>query len=265
MEKAPDGDGDAGGGGEGPEPLTYKTWILRVPIHCGGCQKKVKKVLQSIEGVYKIEIDSKQHRVVVTCNVESGTLIKKLTKSGKTAELWTEKQSKNGEASAGDGGENKVDQTDGQKTGCDSSGEDQAEEKGGGQPPAAQGGAKKKKKKKKKKGSNANAGGAPAPGAGGAPASGAGGAPATGGHVEQTNVNSPRQQVFSYPQFYYPAPEYGMSYACNSAPQTASMGRGYYTMPRYSYAYYGAETYLPSDSIIDTTTINHDDTPCSIT
>ncbi|KAG6435156.1 hypothetical protein SASPL_100024 [Salvia splendens] len=242
MEKAPDGEGDAAAGGssEGPEPLTYKTWILRVSIHCGGCQKKVKKVLQSIEGVYKIEIDSKQHRVVVTGNVESETLIKKLTKSGKAAELWPENQSK-------DGGENKIDQTDGSKTGCESSGEDQAEEKGGAQPPPAQsggGGGKKKKKKKKKKSSNANAGGGAAPGG-----------VATGGPVEQTNESSPRQQVFSYPQFYYPTPEYGVSY--NSVPQSASMGRGYYTMPRYSYAYYGADSYLPSDSIID-------DTSCSI-
>lgn len=185
----------------------------------------------------------------MTGNVESETLIKKLTKSGKTAELWPENQSKDGESN---GGENKIDQTEGTKTGCDSSGEDQAEEKGGAQPPPGQGGGgKKKKKKKKKKSSNANAN-----------ANAGTGAPATGGPVEPTNENSPRQQVFSYnPQFYYPTPEYGVSY--NSAPQPASTGRGYYyTMPRYSYAYYGADSYLPSDSIID---VNHDDASCSIT
>ncbi|XP_057782360.1 heavy metal-associated isoprenylated plant protein 36-like [Salvia miltiorrhiza] len=272
MEKAPDADGDSGdgdggpgpgaGAGEGSPPLTYKTWILRVSIHCGGCKKKVKKVLQNIEGVYKIEIDSKQHRVEVTGNVESGTLIKKLIRSGKNAELWSEKQSKDGDAAAGDSGEKRVDLADGPKNGCDSSGEDHAEEKGDGQVAAAQGGGgggKKKKKKKKKKG---NAGGAPAPAP--APAPGGSGWPppaaASGGPVDQANESCPRQQVFSYPQFYYPAAEYGMSY--NSAPPNASMANSYYTLPMYSYAYESYPTNLSSDSIID---FNHDETGCSIT
>lgn len=220
-------------------------------------------------GVYKIEIDSKEHRVVVTGNVESGTLIKKLTKSGKNAELWP----KDGEASGGDGGEKKMDQTEGPKNGCDSSGEEHAEEKGGGQAAAAQGvgdsgggggggGGGKKKKKKKKKGNTggANAGGAPAAAGGGSPPHAA--VAAAGGPVDQTNESSPRQQVFTYPQFYYPAAEYGMSY--NSAPPAASMASSYYTLPMYSYVYSRPESYpthLSSDSIRD---VNHDETGCSI-
>ncbi|XP_002531871.2 heavy metal-associated isoprenylated plant protein 36 [Ricinus communis] len=74
-----------------PEQLKYQTWAFRVSIHCEGCKKKVKKVLQGIEGVFMTEIDSQQHKVTVTGNVSAETLIKKLGKSGKHAELWPEK------------------------------------------------------------------------------------------------------------------------------------------------------------------------------
>lgn len=43
-------------------------------------------------GVYKICIDSQQHKVVVTGNVKAETLVKKLTKTGKHAELWPEQK-----------------------------------------------------------------------------------------------------------------------------------------------------------------------------
>ncbi|MFZ8360699.1 heavy-metal-associated domain-containing protein, partial [Staphylococcus aureus] len=55
---------------------------MKVSIHCEGCKKKVKKVLQNIEGVYMTEIDSEQHKVTVTGNVDAQRLIKKLLKSG---------------------------------------------------------------------------------------------------------------------------------------------------------------------------------------
>lgn len=70
--------------------VPVKTWVLRVSIHCEGCKKKVKKVLHSIEGVYDTNIDTKQQKVIVTGNVEADTLIIKLLKSGKNAELWPE-------------------------------------------------------------------------------------------------------------------------------------------------------------------------------
>ncbi|KAK1264790.1 hypothetical protein QJS04_geneDACA017830 [Acorus gramineus] len=34
---------------EPSEPLKYQTWVLKVPIHCKGCKRKVKKVLHSID------------------------------------------------------------------------------------------------------------------------------------------------------------------------------------------------------------------------
>ncbi|CAL9200204.1 unnamed protein product [Musa hybrid cultivar] len=72
------------------ETLKYQTLILKVSIHCEGCKKKVKKVLQSMEGVYKTTVDPQQHKVVVTGNVAAEILIKKLLKAGKHAELWPE-------------------------------------------------------------------------------------------------------------------------------------------------------------------------------
>lgn len=45
-------------------------------------------------GVYNIDIDLRQHKVVVTGDVDSETLIKKLVKTGKHAELWPEAENK---------------------------------------------------------------------------------------------------------------------------------------------------------------------------
>ncbi|KAK4427682.1 Heavy metal-associated isoprenylated plant protein 34 [Sesamum alatum] len=68
--------------------LKIQTCVLRVNIHCEGCKHKVKKKLQKIEGVYKVSIDVEQGKVTVSGNVDPATLIKKLEKAGKQAELW---------------------------------------------------------------------------------------------------------------------------------------------------------------------------------
>lgn len=75
--------------------IKIKTCVLKVNIHCEGCKKKVKKLLQKIDGVYSIAIDTEQGKVSVTGNVDSSTLIKKLRKSGKYAELWASKKISN--------------------------------------------------------------------------------------------------------------------------------------------------------------------------
>lgn len=49
-------------------------------------------------GVYETDIDLKQQKVVVKGNVESETLIKKLLKTGKHAELWPEKGKSKGKS-----------------------------------------------------------------------------------------------------------------------------------------------------------------------
>ncbi|PIM98686.1 Copper chaperone [Handroanthus impetiginosus] len=70
------------------EFLKIQTCVLKVNIHCDGCKQKVKKILQKIEGVYTTKIDSEQGKVTVSGNVDPATLIKKLTKNGKRAEIW---------------------------------------------------------------------------------------------------------------------------------------------------------------------------------
>lgn len=67
------------------------TCALRVSIHCEGCKRKVIKLLRSVPGVENIEIERQQQRVVVTGDVSPESLIRKLVKSGKNAELWPEK------------------------------------------------------------------------------------------------------------------------------------------------------------------------------
>nr|GEV57754.1 heavy metal-associated isoprenylated plant protein 37 [Tanacetum cinerariifolium] len=68
--------------------LKAKICALKVNIHCHGCKRKVKKILKKIEGVYSVDIDAEHGKVLVTGNVDPTTLIKKLVKSGKHAELW---------------------------------------------------------------------------------------------------------------------------------------------------------------------------------
>lgn len=74
------------------QPLRAQVWVLKVSIHCEGCKRKVKKVLQSIDGVYTTIIDSDQQKVTVTGNVSLETLTKRLGKAGKHAEIWPDKQ-----------------------------------------------------------------------------------------------------------------------------------------------------------------------------
>lgn len=142
-------------------------------------------------GVYRTEIDSRQHKVTVTGNVDAETLIKKLSRSGKSVELWPEKPAdqkkdkKPAEKSKGGGGgdhvnNNKKEKQEDQKNstepvegncidaddGEDSDKEgpgDECEGAGGGGGGGGEGGKKKKKKKKKKKNEGENGGSAPPP------------------------------------------------------------------------------------------------------
>ncbi|XP_022138660.1 heavy metal-associated isoprenylated plant protein 32-like, partial [Momordica charantia] len=70
------------------EFLKIQKFVLKVNIHCDGCKQKVKKILQKIDGVFTTEIDAELGKVTVSGNVDAATLIKKLSKSGKYAEIW---------------------------------------------------------------------------------------------------------------------------------------------------------------------------------
>ncbi|KAJ6384533.1 hypothetical protein OIU78_027775 [Salix suchowensis] len=70
----------------------YKTWMLKVSVHCEQCKRKVKKVLDSIDGVYSTDIDLRLQKATVVGDVDADTLIKSLKKkTRKHAELWPEK------------------------------------------------------------------------------------------------------------------------------------------------------------------------------
>ncbi|KAJ4826479.1 hypothetical protein Tsubulata_033495 [Turnera subulata] len=58
-------------------------------ICCDGCKRKVRKVLQGVEGVLKTEIDPFHPKVTVLGNVDPQILIRRLSKAGKQTELWS--------------------------------------------------------------------------------------------------------------------------------------------------------------------------------
>ncbi|KAF8648694.1 hypothetical protein HU200_064744 [Digitaria exilis] len=74
------------------EPIECQVVVLKVSIHCEGCKKKVKKVLQHINGVFRCEIDARSNKVMVTASakLDPYVIVAKLRKSGKQAELWPE-------------------------------------------------------------------------------------------------------------------------------------------------------------------------------
>ncbi|GLT28510.1 hypothetical protein SLA2020_034360 [Shorea laevis] len=221
-----------------PGALKFQTWVLKVSIHCEGCKKKVKKVLQGIDGVYITEIDSQQHKVIVTGNVDAGTLIKKLMKSGKHAALWPEKaekeekpgKSKNnekqkvpkdGEDEVGDGGDKKLAEQPEQeaKNGgnqppeVDNTGSHESEETGGENGSGQNGGKKKKKKGKKGNSSDANGdnnnhGEMPAD----PPSSAVATTPDSAPPMASKNLSPPFQLPGPYPAMYHTPPPSGISY-----------------------------------------------------
>ncbi|KAF5751857.1 heavy-metal-associated domain-containing family protein [Tripterygium wilfordii] len=81
--------------GEDFKLLKIQTCVLKVNMHCDGCKQKVKKLLRRIEGVYQVSIDAEQQRVTVSGSVDAATLITKLVRAGKHAELWSHKSTQN--------------------------------------------------------------------------------------------------------------------------------------------------------------------------
>ncbi|GAA0159226.1 hypothetical protein LIER_38823 [Lithospermum erythrorhizon] len=76
------------------ETVKFKTVELKVSVHCKceGCHIKVTKVIQSVKGVNKTEVDLEQNKVVVKCTEDFDTniLIQKLQKKKKPAEILHE-------------------------------------------------------------------------------------------------------------------------------------------------------------------------------
>ncbi|RDX95385.1 Heavy metal-associated isoprenylated plant protein 33, partial [Mucuna pruriens] len=68
--------------------LLRHSCVLKVNIHCDGCEQKVKKLLQKIDGVYSVKVDADEGTVVVTGDVDPAKVVKKLKRAGKHAEIW---------------------------------------------------------------------------------------------------------------------------------------------------------------------------------
>ncbi|KAF8006696.1 hypothetical protein BT93_K0874 [Corymbia citriodora subsp. variegata] len=248
-----------GGGGDGmPGALKYQTWTLKVPIHCEGCSRKVKRVLHSIDGVFTISVDSQQHKVEVTGDVDSETLIKKLTKSGKQAELWPEqKEKKSGKSKnkdnkqenpkdsedAGEEAPKDVNGVEDDDDDDDDDGENQESENketGSATKEAGAAGTGGKKKKKKKKGKKNNDGGA-GDGAAASNASNTSNIPGTSSGFTPPIPGS--MSMNPYP-IYYPTQAPGMSY--NAAyPSPSASYYGASPMHAYSYSHPGSAYTFP--------------------
>jgi hypothetical protein len=233
-------------------------------------------------GVYTTTVDSQQHKVTVTGNVEADTLIKKLLRSGKHAELWPEKKKsgkqknnekpkdqKNIEEDGGDGEPKTADSDGGEMDN-----EDGENEEGGGEINGGGGGGegagKKKKKKKKKKAQTGNPTNAGGERPGESPAGNfiPGALPDLTPPMAAMNLSPPRQQVYPYPppMINYPTPPpYGMSY--NTAYPTTSTA-SYYVLPMHANTYSHSEFYPPAAASypIDHHPFNDDDdeSGCSI-
>ncbi|WOG93912.1 hypothetical protein DCAR_0313200 [Daucus carota subsp. sativus] len=67
--------------------VAAKTFVLKTNIHCSGCEKKIKKLLQDIGGVHRISIDAAQGEIKISGTIDPQTLLKLLQKNGKKSEL----------------------------------------------------------------------------------------------------------------------------------------------------------------------------------
>ncbi|XP_073127975.1 heavy metal-associated isoprenylated plant protein 35 [Henckelia pumila] len=227
-----------------PPPLQYQTWVLKVSIHCQGCKRKVKKVLQSIEGVYTTSIDSQQQKVTVIGNIDPQTLVKKLIKTGRPAEIWPEKPAEGIEKKPGNDSKSNENSEDEEENTADgniqvkvtsprfSGGNggaatvrfagvdtvilDNRPTGGGGGAPS---GGKKKKKKRKKSGGNAGPPSNSAPAGTGSDISKMGPTQS----IDPANTNHPSQNVIQVP------PQHAYVVCYNATHHTASSAPAYYT------------------------------------
>ncbi|RCV40631.1 hypothetical protein SETIT_9G070800v2 [Setaria italica] len=68
--------------------LKVQTCVLKVNMHCPGCEKQVKKIIHKIDGVFQSSVDKDQGKVTVSGLMDPYTVIKKLNKAHKRAQLW---------------------------------------------------------------------------------------------------------------------------------------------------------------------------------
>lgn len=67
--------------------VAAQTFVLKTNIHCSGCEKKIKKLLQDIGGVHRISIDAVRGKVEISGTIDPQIVLKLLEKNGKKSEL----------------------------------------------------------------------------------------------------------------------------------------------------------------------------------
>lgn len=215
---------------------------------CFVCAVTQKRMLH-ISGVFTATIDTQQQKVTVTGSVGVETLLRKLVKAGKHAEIWPENLEGKGKSSSKEKKENKSGtkepkglENKGTESAakCGKESKSSSSKTGGGSPekppvfnqapPEGGGGGGSGKKKKKRTQSGGNGLGA--------------GAASRNAHehsgfqfqnpgqvVGQVNLDPTRQQSFSYPEAHYPP---SMVYYVASHNRFYPMGRfggSYYVPP----------------------------------
>ncbi|PKI70761.1 hypothetical protein CRG98_008853 [Punica granatum] len=61
---------------------------MLVHMDCAGCENKIRKSLQKLDGVDDVEIDMGMQKVTVVGCVEQKKVLKAARKTGRRAELW---------------------------------------------------------------------------------------------------------------------------------------------------------------------------------
>ncbi|KAF8391231.1 hypothetical protein HHK36_023533 [Tetracentron sinense] len=61
---------------------------MRVHMDCGGCESRIKKALQKLDGVDDIDIDMAMQKVTVTGWADQKKVLKTVRKTGRRTELW---------------------------------------------------------------------------------------------------------------------------------------------------------------------------------
>ncbi|KAK1355351.1 HMA domain-containing protein [Heracleum sosnowskyi] len=76
--------------------VAAQTFVLKTNIHCSGCEKKIKKLLQDIGGVHRISIDAVRGKIEISGTIDPHIVLKLLEKNGKKSELVWERMTADG-------------------------------------------------------------------------------------------------------------------------------------------------------------------------
>ncbi|KAK1274574.1 Heavy metal-associated isoprenylated plant protein 26 [Acorus gramineus] len=61
---------------------------LGVHMDCDGCEKRVRKAINKLEGVDSVDIDMDKQKVTVTGYIDQNKVLKTVRRTGRKAEFW---------------------------------------------------------------------------------------------------------------------------------------------------------------------------------